>query len=100
MTEEDPEVDRSDPFSPDLRRYGDVLTVEEAAAILRISRSSAYELARAWRFGDRNGIPVIQVGRRLRVPRSALEKVLARPGRLYTASATDGSGSGTDDGVK
>lgn len=98
--DDEPEVDRSDPFAPDLRRYGDVLTVEEAAAILRISRSSAYDLARAWRFGDRNGIRVIQVGRRLRVPRSELERVLARPGRLYTASASDGSGDGTGVGVK
>lgn len=98
--DDDPAVDRSDPFSPDLRRYGDVLMVEEAAAILRISRSSAYELARAWRFGDRNGLPVSQVGRRLRVPRSALEKVLDRPGRLYTASAPDDGGGGTDVGAK
>lgn len=99
-TDEDPEVDRSDPFAPDLRRYGDVLTVEEAAAILRISRSSAYDLARAWRFGDRNGIPVIRVGRRLRVPRSELEWVLARAGRLYTTSASDGSDDETGAGVR
>ncbi len=47
-----------------------VLTVEEVAAILRISRNLAYEMARAGR------IPVIRLGRRILVPRPALERML------------------------
>lgn len=60
-----------------LDEYGEVLTVEEAAQVLRISRSSAYELARRWRSDNPTGLPVIQLGRFLRVPRSALENLLA-----------------------
>ena len=66
-----------------LAEFGDVLTVEEAAQVLRISRASAYELARRWRSQNPSGLPVIQLGRFLRVPKSALERVLARPGELY-----------------
>lgn len=50
------------------------LTVEEAAALLRIGRTSAYALAREWRETDgRKGLPVVELGRQLRVPRAALE---------------------------
>jgi excisionase family DNA binding protein len=41
-------------------------TVEEVAALLRISRSSAYEAIK------RGEIPTVSFGRRLRVPRSTL----------------------------
>ncbi len=55
----------------------DVLTVEEAAAILRIGRSAAYTLARRYRAtGGREGLPVIELGRHLRVPRSGLRRLL------------------------
>ena len=47
------------------------LTVEQAAAILGISRALAYNLARC---GD---IPTVRLGRRLVVPRVALERLLA-----------------------
>ena len=53
----------------------DFLTVEEAARILRIGRTAAYEQTR--RFEDTNGeegIPVIRLGRLMRVPRAALER--------------------------
>jgi excisionase family DNA binding protein len=73
---------------PPLESYGDVMTVEEAANVLRISRSSAYELTRVWRATHRSGLPVLELGRRLAVPKSALEELLARPGRLYLAPAT------------
>lgn len=54
-----------------------VLTVEEAAAVLRISRAAAYEQARIWReTGGRAGLAVIAMGRSLRVPRSKLEEKL------------------------
>lgn len=49
------------------------LTIEEAAVLLRIGRTSAYALAREWReTGGRAGIPVVKLGRQLRVPRAAL----------------------------
>lgn len=54
-----------------------VLTVEEAAAALRIGRSAAYELARRYRAtGGRDGLPVVCFGRSLRVPRAALLRLL------------------------
>jgi len=54
------------------------LKVEEAARILRISRSAAYELANAYLATDgQTGIPVIRLGRSMRVPKAAIE-ALAR----------------------
>lgn len=53
----------------------DFLTVEEAARILRIGRTAAYEQTRRFEESDgREGIPVIRVGRLIRVPRAALER--------------------------
>ena len=58
----------------------DFLTVEEAAAILRIGRTAAYGLARQWRATDgKEGLPVVAFGRLLRVPRAALEAVAGGP---------------------
>ena len=55
----------------------EVLTVEEAAAFLRIGRGAAYELARQWRASNgREGLPVVSLGRSLRVPRAALRRLL------------------------
>jgi hypothetical protein len=55
-----------------------VLTIEEAAEVLRISRTAAYEQARIWRETDgRMGLPVVVLGRSLRVPRFQLERMLA-----------------------
>jgi hypothetical protein len=51
----------------------DFLTMEETATILRISRNQVYELARAWRLTDgERGIPVVEFGRLLRVPKAVL----------------------------
>lgn len=47
-----------------------VLTVEEAAKLLRIGRTAAYEAAR------RGELPVIRLGRTLRVPRHRLDAML------------------------
>jgi hypothetical protein len=60
-----------------------LLTVAEAASILRIGRSLAYELAREYlRTGGNSGIPVLRLGRScLRVPRWALQE-LATTGRV------------------
>lgn len=55
----------------------EVLTVEEAADVLRISRNTAYALARRWRAsGGQEGLPVVELGRSLRVPRAALQRLL------------------------
>ena len=62
---------------PGLDELPDVLTVEEAAVVLRISRGAAYELARQYReSGGRHGLPVVELGRTLRVPRAALIRLL------------------------
>jgi excisionase family DNA binding protein len=50
------------------------LTVEEAAEVLGISRPTAYE---AIQTGE---IPHIRIGRRILIPRVALEKLLANAG--------------------
>jgi excisionase family DNA binding protein len=51
----------------------DFLTVGEAAAVLRIGRTSAYLLCQRGRFsGGESGLPVVRIGRQLRVPRAAL----------------------------
>jgi excisionase family DNA binding protein len=47
-----------------------ILTVEEAAVILRLSRGTAYEAVR------RGDIPTIRIGRRLLVPRARLMAML------------------------
>ena len=49
----------------------ETLTVEEAARALGIGRQSAYNAARD------GSLPVIHVGRRLVVPRVALQRLLA-----------------------
>ena len=55
----------------------EVLTVEEAAEVLRIGRTLAYELARRFEVSDGTaGLPVLRIGRVLRVPKSALARVL------------------------
>lgn len=56
-----------------------VLTIEEAAAVLRISRNAAYAAARQWRTtGGKTGLPCIEIGRTLRVPRADLDRLLGR----------------------
>lgn len=49
------------------------LSVEEAAKVLGIGRNLCYDRVKT---GE---IPAIKIGRRLLVPRSALEKLLADP---------------------
>ena len=52
----------------------DLLTIEEAARILRIGRGQAYELARRWRAsGGAEGLPNVEIGMKTkRVPKTAL----------------------------
>jgi excisionase family DNA binding protein len=56
------------------------LTVCEAAEVLRLGRSSAYELAARYEAtGGAEGLPVIRLGRLLRVPRARLEELAGGP---------------------
>jgi hypothetical protein len=59
-----------------------LLMIEEAARVLRIGRSLAYQLAREYEAsGGLSGLPVIRLGGCLRVPRWALLE-LALAGRV------------------
>lgn len=58
----------------------DFLTLDEAAAVLRVGRSTAYGEANAFeRSGGRTGIPVVRYGKQFRVPRCLLEEQLGGP---------------------
>lgn len=48
-----------------------VLTVSEAAQLLRVSRAFAYDLV------ARGELPALRLGRRIVVPRAAIERMLA-----------------------
>ena len=50
------------------------VTVEEAAKLLGIGRATAYRAAR------QGSLPTIRIGRRLLVPREALQTLLRNPG--------------------
>lgn len=61
----------------------DFLTVEEAARVLRISRTTAYKEAKRFlATGGQAGIPVCPVGGLLRVPRARLEVLAGGPVQL------------------
>jgi excisionase family DNA binding protein len=65
------------PDSPSFDELPEVLTIGEAAKVLRISRGAAYALARQWLdSGGRQGLPVVRLGRSLRVPRAGLLRLL------------------------
>jgi excisionase family DNA binding protein len=57
------------------------LSVEEAAKLLGIGRNLCYDRVKT---GE---IPVVKIGRRLLVPRSALEKLLDNPKPLNLTPA-------------
>ena len=54
-----------------------LLTVEEAGELLRVGRTKAYAMTREWReTNGRSGLPVIDLGNVLRVPRKAIEDLI------------------------
>jgi excisionase family DNA binding protein len=58
----------------------DFLRIEEAAKVLRIGRTSAYELAREFlATAGASGLPVVRVGHQVRVPRRRLEELAGGP---------------------
>jgi excisionase family DNA binding protein len=59
-----------------MENNADMMTVQEAAAYLRISKDLAYELV------GRNDLPHVRLGRAIRVPRFSLEQWIARSAGL------------------
>lgn len=58
----------------------DFFTVVEAARVLRIGRTAAYEQSKVFRAtGGTSGLPVVQIGRKLLVPRHQLELLAGGP---------------------
>jgi hypothetical protein len=56
-------------------QHGPFLRVEEAAELLRISRTSAYALANRWLDTDGvDGLPAVRIGRSIRIPTAAIER--------------------------
>ena len=65
------------PGSPELP---DFLTIEEAARIARIGRTTAYDIAHEYETtAGASGLPVVRFGKQLRVPRYRLEGWLGGP---------------------
>ena len=53
------------------------LTVGQAAKLLQLGRSKAYELTVEWERSDnRSGLPFVWFGQQKRIPRAALEKFI------------------------
>jgi hypothetical protein len=65
------------------------LTVEEAAAVLRIGRTAAYLLAGRWEdTSGAEGLPVVRFGRLLRVPVHELQRLAGGAIELTPRAAT------------
>jgi excisionase family DNA binding protein len=52
------------------------LRVREAAVVLGISNSAAYQLANTWLASEgRTGLPAVRMGRRVLIPRAAIDQM-------------------------
>ncbi len=71
---------KADTMEPEL------LTVREAASLLRLSRSHTYDLIRE------GALPVVYLGRSVRVPRRALIAWIERQTQTQTQTQTEGEG--------
>jgi excisionase family DNA binding protein len=58
-------------MSGQLDQAPDILTVPEAASLLRVGKGSVYESCR------RGELPSVRIGRRLLIPKAALMRLLA-----------------------
>jgi excisionase family DNA binding protein len=65
--------DKNRPMAINKKPNPTVLTVVEVAKILRIGKISAYQAI------ERGEVPSIRIGRRILIPRFALEQLLTRP---------------------
>ena len=75
------------------------LTVAEAAAVLRISRTTLYELIRVWNAtGGADGLRAVRLGRSLRVPRIAILEFLGIAGPRPEVEGVE-RGTGGDRGA-
>jgi excisionase family DNA binding protein len=75
-----------------LAEMSEVLTVEEAATVLRIGRSAAYE-------GVRTGeIPAVKVGRSIRIPRCRLAALLGKNDPTNTTDPAPNPGPSSNSG--
>ena len=84
--------------------YPPLLTIDEAAEMLRIGRSLAYGLAHQYESSDgRDGLPVLRFGSCIRVPRWALAGSSPPDGSsgwpMDRRADTDGDGRPADDTV-
>jgi excisionase family DNA binding protein len=67
----------------------DLLTVMEAAAVLRVGRTTAYELAREFLASEgESGMPTRRVGGQLRVPRLEFESWIGAPLTAWPPTAS------------
>lgn len=58
----------------------DLFTVTEAAVVLRIGRTTAYELVRRdVESGGGEGLDAVRIGGQFRVPRASLERIIGGP---------------------
>ena len=81
----------SDPISDEWNDLPMMLTVEDAACVLRIGRSHAYNLTKVYfASGGVEGLPVLRLGDVLRIPKAALQEFMTT-GRIVqlTVSRVD-----------
>ena len=88
----------SDPYSDEWSDLPLMLTVEDAARVLRIGRSHAYNLTKVYlTSGGTDGLPVLRLGDLLCVPKAALHELVTtgRVVQLIPAHANNATADAT-----